>query len=76
MIGSYKPASNARRARYIKKAMLLAFTLAMLPVINGCSQPPADPSKQTIPTNSDQWQKKLGDTFELLPEGDRKLQNR
>ena len=51
MIGLYK---HAGRARYIKKAMLLAFTVAMLPVINGCTQPPADPSRQTIPTNSDQ----------------------
>lgn len=73
MIGLYK---HAGRARYIKKAMLLAFTVAMLPVINGCMQPPADPSRQTIPTNSDQWQKKLGDTFERLPEADRQLLSR
>ena len=73
MIGLYK---HAGRARYIKKAMLLAFTVAMLPVINGCTQPPADPSRQTIPTNSDQWQKKLGDTFERLPEADRQLLSR
>ena len=68
MIGLYK---HAGRARYIKKVILLAFTVAMLPVTNGCTQPPADPSRQTIPTNSDQWQKKLGDTFERLPEADR-----
>ena len=76
MIGAYKSASNARHVGHARKAILLAFTLAMLPVINGCSQPPADPSKQTIPTNSDQWQKKLGDTFERLPEGDRQLLSR
>ena len=67
MIDSYKR---------LNKVAFLTLTLAMLPVINGCSQPPADPSKQTIPTDSDQWQKKLGDTFERLPEGDRQLLSR
>ena len=67
MIDSYKR---------LNKIVLLTLTLAMLPVINACSQPPADPSKQTIPTDSDQWQKKLGDTFERLPEGDRQLLSR
>ncbi len=67
MIDSYKR---------LNKIVFLTLTLAMLPVINGCSQPPADPSKQTIPTDSDQWQKKLGDTFERLPEGDRQLLSR
>ena len=67
MIGLYKR---------LNKAMFLTLTLAMLPVINGCSQPQTDPTKQTIPTNSDQWQKKLGATFERLPEGDRQLLSR
>ena len=67
MIDSYKR---------LNKVVFLTLTLAMLPVINGCSQPQADPSKQTIPTDSDQWQKKLGDTFERLPEGDRQLLSR
>ena len=67
MIDSYKR---------LNKVVFLTLTLAMLPVINGCSQPPADPSKQTIPTDSDQWQQKLGDTFERLPEGDRQLLSR
>ena len=67
MIDSYKR---------LNKVAFLTLTLAMLPVINGCSQPQADPSKQTIPTDSDQWQQKLGDTFERLPEGDRQLLSR
>ncbi|MFZ2843242.1 hypothetical protein [Psychrobacter sp.] len=67
MIDSYKR---------LNKVVFLTLTLAMLPVINGCSQPPADPSKQTIPTDSDQWQQKLGDTFERLPESDRQLLSR
>lgn len=65
-----------KHAGWAGKVMLLAITLATLPVIYGCSQPPVDPSKQTIPTNSDQWQKKLGDTFERLPEADRQLLSR
>lgn len=65
-----------KQAGWAGKARLLAITLALLPIINGCSQPPTDPSKQTIPTNSDQWQKKLGDTFERLPEADRQLLSR
>src|SRR5699024_11006157 len=73
MIGLYK---HAGRERYIKKVILLTFTVAMLPVTNGCTPLPADPSRQTIPTNSDQWQKKLGDTFERLPEADRQLLSR
>ena len=76
MIGSYKPASNACHVGHVRKAILLALTLVILPAINGCLQPPADPTKQTIPTNSDQWQKKLGDTFERLNEGDRQLLSR
>ena len=67
MIGLYKR---------LNKVMLLTLCLGMLPVINGCSQPQPDVSKQTIPTNSDQWQKALGDTFERLPEADRKLLSR
>ena len=76
MIGSYKPASNARHVGHVRKAILLALTLVILTAISSCLQPPADPTKQTIPTNSDQWQKKLGDTFERLPEGDRQLLSR
>ncbi|WP_296245368.1 MULTISPECIES: hypothetical protein [unclassified Psychrobacter] len=58
------------------KVMLLTLTLVMLPIINGCSQPQPDVSSQTIPTNSDHWQKKLGGTFERLPETDRQLLSR
>ena len=76
MIGSYKPASNARHVGHVRKAILLALTLVILTAISSCLQPPADPTKQTIPTNSDQWQKKLGDTFERLPEDDRLLLSR
>lgn len=60
----------------LHKAFLLTIALAMLPIVSGCSQPTPDPSKKTIPTNSDQWQKKLGTTFEQLPEADRQLLSR
>ena len=56
--------------------LLVTATLGILPVISGCGELQNDPTKMTIPTNSDQWQKKLGDTFERLPEGDRGLLSR
>ena len=56
--------------------LLLIVSLGMLPVITACSMPQDDPTKQTIPTDSNQWQKKLGDTFEQLPEADRGLLSR
>ena len=58
------------------KALLLTIVVAALPIVHGCSQPQVDPSKRTIPTDSDHWQKKLGDTFEQLPESDRQLLSR
>ena len=60
----------------LNKTMVLILSLGLMPVIYGCSQPPVDPTKQAIPTNSDQWQEKLGETFERLPEADRKLLSR
>lgn len=57
-------------------AVLLVLSLATTAFLSSCSQPQTDPSKRTIPTNSDQWQKKLGDTFEQLPESDRQLLSR
>lgn len=56
--------------------VLVAVSLASIPAINGCSMPQNDPTKQTIPTDSDQWQKKLGKTFEQLSESDRQLLSR
>lgn len=67
MIGLYKR---------LNKVMFLTMSLGLFPVLYGCSQPPVDPSQQTILTNSDQWQESLGDTFERLPEADRKLLSR
>lgn len=61
--------------QYLNRTLLVTLTLALLS-LSGCSQPQTDPTKQTIPTNSDQWQKKLGDTFERLPEGDRQVLSR
>lgn len=60
----------------LNKVMFLTMSLGLFPVLYGCSQPQVDPSQQTIPTNSDQWQESLGDTFERLPEADRKLLSR
>ncbi|MEC5209037.1 hypothetical protein RCH20_000079 [Psychrobacter sp. PL15] len=60
----------------MSSVMLLLLSLGMAPVFSGCTMPQSDPSKQVIPTDSDQWQKKLGDSFEQLPENDRQLLSR
>lgn len=70
--------------QYCSKAFLrtwlltlpLTLTLSLTFPLAGCSAPQADPSKKTIPTNSDQWQKKLGATFEELPKSDQQLLSR
>lgn len=67
MIGSNKRLSMT---------LLVIISLGVLPTISSCSMPQSDPNKQTIPTDSDQWQKKLGDTFEQLPAVDRQLLSR
>lgn len=61
---------------YSNKALLLIATLAILAVAPACSPPQTDPTKKTIPTDSDQWQKKLGSTLEQLPESDQQLLSR
>ncbi len=65
--------STAKRHSSI---LLLLLALAALPIVSGCSMPQNDPSQQSIPTDSDQWQKKLDDTFEQLPKRDRQLLSR
>ena len=60
---------------YLNRTLLVTLTLALLS-LSGCSQPQTDPTKQTIPTNSDQWQEKLGKTFAQLPESDRQVLSR
>ena len=62
--------------QHLSITLLLAFALATTALTNGCSMSESDPTQQTIPTDSNQWQKKLGDTFEQLPESDRKLLSR
>lgn len=57
-------------------ALTLVIALSLTSLINGCSNPVSDPTQQTIPTDSDQWQEKLGDTFEQLPESDRQVLSR
>ena len=56
--------------------LLLAVTLGMTPILSSCSMPQTDPLKQSIPTDSNEWQKKLGDSFEQLSETDRQLLSR
>lgn len=65
--------SSSQRTGYV---LLLLLALGTIPVITGCSMPQTDPSQQVIPTDSNQWQKKLGNTFEQLPTNDRQLLSR
>ncbi len=60
----------------LNTAVLLTVILAALPLISSCDMIQGDPTEQTIPTDSDQWQQKLGDTFEQLPEADRQVLSR
>lgn len=60
----------------VSTAALLAMTLGITPILSGCSMPQSDPLKQSIPTDSDEWQKKLGATFEQLSDDDRQLLSR
>ncbi|WP_420229399.1 hypothetical protein ACOBWA_11240 [Psychrobacter sp. ER1] len=39
------------------KTLFSTMTVAILVIATGCSSPQTDPSKTTIPTDSDQWQK-------------------
>ena len=62
--------------QHFNKALLLAITVSVLAVVPACSSPQADPSKKTIPTDSDQWQNQLGDSFEQLPKADQQVLSR
>lgn len=55
--------------------LLLAIGLSPL-LMTGCDSYNKDPLQQTIPTDSEQWQDKLGDTMDQLSEEDRQLLSR
>ena len=55
-------------------AALLAF--ATIPALTACDMLKKSPEETTIPTDSDRWQQKLGETFEALPEEERQLLSR
>ena len=55
--------------------LMLPFII-ITPLMIGCSETQTDPRQQSIPTDSNQWQKKLGATFEQLPEAERQLLSR
>ncbi|GAA0311042.1 hypothetical protein [Psychrobacter aestuarii] len=59
-------------------APILAAVLALVavPTLTGCDMLKKSPDEQTIPTDSNRWQQKLGDTFENLPEEERQLLSR
>lgn len=70
-----KGKERSRLDKRFSAVLMLSVALA-IPAITGCSMPQNDPTKQTIPTDSDQWQKKLGKTFEQLSASDRQLLSR
>lgn len=63
-------------SRRLPLLVLMLFLVVMTPLIVGCSEPSTDSSQQSIPTDSNQWQKELGTTFEQLPEADQQLLSR
>lgn len=65
---------NKTMSRYAI-TLLLSLTISPL-LITGCDSYSQDPLQQTIPTNSERWQDKLGDTMEQLSEEDRQLLSR
>ena len=58
------------------KTLYLTIAVTVLAIASGCSSPQADSTQKTIPTDSDQWQQKLGQTFEQLPVADQQLLSR
>lgn len=60
----------------LANVVLIPVFLGSITVISACSVQKSDPTEQTIPTDSAQWQEKLGDTFERLSEADRQVLSR
>ena len=69
----YRPCQSFVRLPSL--ALVMPLTI-MMPLMIGCSETQTDPRQQSIPTDSNQWQKKLGATFEQLPEAERQLLSR
>ena len=57
--------------------VMLSLLLSTAPLaLIGCKPPPPNPMLQTIPTDAEKWQDKLGDTLQQLSEEDRQLLSR
>lgn len=69
---------HGRGQSFIRLTLLTLMLPFMIitPLMIGCSETQTDPLQQSIPTDSNQWQKKLGTTFEQLPEAERQLLSR
>lgn len=60
-----------------KSTLTLLITLLISPMLlTGCDPKPINPLFQTIPTDVERWEDKLGETLEQLPEQDRQLLSR
>ena len=60
----------------LHSVVLFTLALGIAPVLTACALPSNDPMEQTIPTDSNKWQQKLGAAFEQLPEADRQVLSR
>lgn len=69
---------HGRGQSFIRLTLLTLMLPFMIvtPLMIGCSETQTDPRQKSIPTDSNQWQKKLGTTFEQLPEAERQLLSR
>lgn len=70
--------SSANSHRTCRRyGVMLALVLSSAPLaMTGCKPQPQNPMLQTIPTDAEKWQDKLGDTLEQLSEEDRQLLSR
>ncbi|WP_352338752.1 hypothetical protein [Psychrobacter sp. 16-MNA-CIBAN-0192] len=73
--------AKAQYYQHTSRQLLVRLSLMMplmiiTPLMIGCSGTQTDPNQQSIPTDSNQWQKKLGATFEQLPVSDQQLLSR
>ena len=60
----------------LPSVVLFMLALAIAPILTACALPSNDPMEQTIPTDSNKWQQKLGEAFEQLSEADRQVLSR
>ena len=72
-----QPTDAPKRKAGARYGIALLLALCGSPILlTGCDSKPQNPMLQTIPTDSEKWQDKLGDTLDQLSEEDRQLLSR